>query len=155
MIKTYRNFITDQECNQLMSFFKTNKELIFPILNDNLYHYFGINIVDRISEFSFTKRVLKYNNVSTLRIQQVNNQVQVVEEPHGHLLPYSFVIFLNDDFEGGELVFDNITVKPRKKQLVYFTGDETHCINTVVSGDRYTLVAFLTSDIPIYESKLI
>lgn len=155
MIKTYRNFITDKECDELISFFKSNRELILPILNDNLYHYNGISILDRVNEFSFTKRVLKFNNVSTLRIQHVNNQIKVVEKPHGHLLPYSFVVFLNDDFEGGELIFDNITVKPRKKQLMYFTGDETHNINSVTEGDRYTLVAFLTSDMPIFESKLI
>lgn len=155
MIKTYRNFITDKECDELISFFQSNRELILPILNDNLYHYNGISILNRVKEFSFTKRVLKYDNVSTLRIQHVDNKINVVEKPHGHLLPYSFVVFLNDDFKGGELIFDNITIKPRKKQLVYFTGDETHNIDKVLDGDRYTLVAFLSSDMPIFESKLI
>lgn len=155
MIKAYRNFITDKECDELISFFQSNKDLILPILNDNLYHYNGIDILNKIGEFSFTKRVLKYDNISTLRIQHVNNQINVVEKPHGHLLPYSFVIFLNDTFEGGELIFDNISIRPKKGQLAYFTGDETHCINSVISGDRYTLVSFLTSDLPLFQSKLL
>ena len=110
MIKSYRNFIKNDECEELISFFKSNKELILPVLNDNLYHYNGIDILS---------------------------------------------IFLNDDFKGGELIFDNITVRPQKGQLVYFTGDEVHNVNSVLEGDRYTLVSFLKSDIKITDSKLI
>jgi predicted 2-oxoglutarate/Fe(II)-dependent dioxygenase YbiX len=107
------------------------------------------------NNFAFTKRFLKEDVIDRLRIQHVDNQIQVVEKPHGHFLPYSFVIFLNDDFKGGELIFDNITVRPQKGQLVYFTGDEVHNVNSVLEGDRYTLVSFLKSDIKITDSKLI
>lgn len=155
MIKTYRNFITDQECDELILFFESNKQLILPVLNDNLYHYNGIDILNKINDFSFTKRFLKSNNIDRLRIQHVDNQIRVVEKPHGHFLPYSFVIFLNDNFEGGELIFNNIKITPQKGQLVYFTGDEIHNVNSVLNGDRYTLVSFLTSDIKIVDSKLI
>lgn len=155
MIKSHRNFIKNDECEELISFFKSNKELILPVLNDNLYHYNGIDILSMKNNFAFTKRFLKEDVVDRLRIQHVDNQIKVVEKPHGHFLPYSFVIFLNDDFKGGELIFDNITIRPQKGQLVYFTGDETHSVNSVLEGDRYTLVSFLKSDIKITESKLI
>jgi len=155
MIKSYRNFIKNDECEELISFFKLNRELILPVLNDNLYHYNGIDILSRKDNFTFTKRFLKEDVIDRLRIQHVDNQIQVVEKPHGHFLPYSFVIFLNDNFKGGELMFDNITIKPQKGQLVYFTGDEVHSVNSVLEGDRYTLVSFLKSDIRITDSKLI
>jgi predicted 2-oxoglutarate/Fe(II)-dependent dioxygenase YbiX len=155
MIKIYRNFIKDAECNELIYFFQSNKQLIIPVLNDNLYHFNGIDILNKIQNFSFTKRFLNINNIDRLRIQHVDNQINVVEKPHGHFLPYSFVIFLNDNFEGGELLFNNITIKPQKGQFVYFTGDEIHNVTPVTCGDRYTLVSFLFSDIKITDSKLI
>lgn len=98
MIKIYRNFISDDECEELISFFKLNTNLILPILNNNLYHYNGIDIINKIEDFLFTKRFLKKENIDRLRIQHVDNEIKVVEKPHGHFLPYSFVIFLNDDF---------------------------------------------------------
>ena len=62
--------------------------------------------------------------------------------PHTHTPPYSYVIFLNDNFEGGELIFENIRIKPKKGQMVYFSREEKHYVDNVICGNRYTLVSF-------------
>ena len=71
----------------------------------------------------------------------------MTETYHTHFDPYSFVCFLNDNFEGGELIFNNITFQPKKNQMVYFTGDEKHLVKNVSNGYRYTLVCFLKRDL--------
>jgi hypothetical protein len=65
------------------------------------------------------------------------------------------VAFLNEDFEGGELMFGNITFKPAAGQLIYFTGNELHYVKKVTNGDRYSLVGMSSSPIEILKSSLI
>ena len=58
----------------------------------------------------------------------------------------SFVLFLNDDFEGGEFVFPDlhIQVKPKPGLLVVFPSDQNymHGVNPVTSGERYSIVTW-------------
>lgn len=161
MIKVIKNFITESECDELILFFKENKSKGFSNLNDNIYHFNAINITNKINNFSFTKKLFKQiNNLDldgngTLRIQHVDSSINAVEIPHTHTLPFSFVVFLNDDYEGGDLVFDNITIKPKKGQLIYFHGTEGHYVSSVMGGDRYTLVCFLKCGIDFHKTNLI
>lgn len=56
----------------------------------------------------------------------------------------SMVLYLNDDYEGGEIVFPKqaISIKPRKGMLVAFPSNHhfLHGVNPVTSGDRYAIV---------------
>lgn len=59
----------------------------------------------------------------------------------------SVVYFLNDDFEGGELVFPafDLTIKPEAGMLVCFPSDHhyVHGVNAVTNGRRYTIVNWM------------
>lgn len=63
---------------------------------------------------------------------------------------YSSILYLNDGYEGGELYFEELEllVKPKANQLVFFpSGSEfRHEVKPVLSGDRYTLASFYTTD---------
>lgn len=56
----------------------------------------------------------------------------------------SLVVYLNGDFEGGEIVFpkQGITVKPRAGMLIAFPSDHhfLHGVNPVTKGVRYAIV---------------
>jgi hypothetical protein len=59
----------------------------------------------------------------------------------------SSLIYLNDDYEGGELWFpqyDNYSIKPEVGTLILFRGDENtlHGVKKVESGIRYTISLF-------------
>lgn len=58
----------------------------------------------------------------------------------------SIVIYLNDDYEGGEIYFrnQNLTMKPRAKSMVMFpsTDDFLHEAKPVISGTKYAIVSF-------------
>lgn len=66
---------------------------------------------------------------------------------------YSALLFLNEDYQGGELEFENhnITMKPKTRSLVYFKGDaETmHEVKLVTEGKRINLVIFFRDYIPV------
>lgn len=60
----------------------------------------------------------------------------------------STVLFLNDDFEGGEFVFPDlrIRIRPEPGLLVCFPSSRwfVHTVEPVKSGNRYTLVSWMT-----------
>lgn len=61
---------------------------------------------------------------------------------------FSALFYLNDGFEGGELLFETqgITVKPRTGLFVAFPSDERfiHEVTPVVAGRRYSLALWFT-----------
>lgn len=59
-------------------------------------------------------------------------------------MTYVMGLFLNDDYEGGELVFEDIGVslKPKAGTLVFFPGFYTrHGVNKVTSGTRLNILS--------------
>lgn len=59
---------------------------------------------------------------------------------------YSSLIYLNDDYEGGELYFPehNFSIKPEVGTLICLKGDEhsLHGVKKIESGTRYTVSLF-------------
>ncbi len=59
---------------------------------------------------------------------------------------YAGFLYLNDDFEGGELNFKNfpITIKPKAGMYAIFDGghENMHEVTTVTKNDRYTVGSF-------------
>ena len=58
----------------------------------------------------------------------------------------SGLLYLNDDYLGGELVFpeQGLSIKAKSGSLIFFEGDykKPHGVNEVTSGTRYNLVTF-------------
>jgi len=63
---------------------------------------------------------------------------------------YTAVIYLNKDFEGGELYFPNqkIILPPEPNSIAVFPGtlEYLHGVKMITSGTRYTLASFWTDD---------
>jgi predicted 2-oxoglutarate/Fe(II)-dependent dioxygenase YbiX len=69
----------------------------------------------------------------------------------------STVIYLNDEYEGGELFFPEIdggySYKPNKHELVYFPTPYLHGVNTVTHGKRYIITMSYTDKIQYKNPK--
>jgi len=63
---------------------------------------------------------------------------------------YSVLIYLNEDYEGGQIFFPNQNLQPETTPgtLVQFEGTKEylHGVTEVKSGERYTIVLFLTKN---------
>jgi hypothetical protein len=57
----------------------------------------------------------------------------------------SLVMYLTDDFDGGDLVFKefDITVKPKAGDIVVFNSNISHGVSEVLAGRRITIQLFL------------
>lgn len=78
-----------------------------------------------------------------------NNLVKSFLDTFGKMFQtkhYSSLIYLNDDYEGGELYFPeyDLYIKPEVGTLICFKGDENtlHGVKMVTSGVRYTVSLF-------------
>ncbi|EDM78880.1 WD40 repeat protein [Plesiocystis pacifica SIR-1] len=61
--------------------------------------------------------------------------------PDGQISALSFILFLNDAFEGGSVEFPGVSrsVDPRAGRVVVFANDLLHTDALVTAGDRFTL----------------
>jgi hypothetical protein len=62
---------------------------------------------------------------------------------------YASIAYINDDYNGGELFFENLNlkIKPKAGTLLFFPGNEEykHGVEAVLDGPiRYVLVGFIT-----------
>jgi predicted 2-oxoglutarate/Fe(II)-dependent dioxygenase YbiX len=76
----------------------------------------------------------------TLPLQNDKNDFQ----PYS-LVELAAIIYLNDDYSGGELTFPELQIqfKPKAGSLVVWAGSEMHGVNEIQEGNRYTIVTFL------------
>lgn len=52
---------------------------------------------------------------------------------------YTFMIYLNDDFTGGETTFNEVTITPKKGSTLVFFHDLEHEGTKLISGSKYIL----------------
>jgi D-mannonate dehydratase len=149
-----RNFLTQEECQSLVQEAKTSANWkpqskdtgIFILSSSN--HKIMIDIYKRVSEL-FDKEL----HTQMIRMIHKTDKDSFWEEHSDDSgdkdIQYGVVIYLNDNFEGGELVYpqDNITIKPEMGMLVYHMGNQKHLVSKVISGDRYTLTSFIRKQV--------
>ena len=58
---------------------------------------------------------------------------------------YSFTIFLNDDYRGGELVVEDKIIKPKQGHIYIYPSDKFHSVNEVTAGTRFAIIGWLKS----------
>jgi D-mannonate dehydratase len=145
-----KNFLTEEECRILLDEAQTsdkwkpqNKDTGIFILS-SINHNILINIYKRVSEL-FEKPL----HTQMIRMIHKTDKDSFWEEHSdnsgGNNIKYGVVIYLNDNFEGGQLVYpeSNYTIKPERGMLVYHAGDKIHGVSKVESGIRYTLTSFI------------
>ncbi len=147
MILLQENFISDLECKKLIDLFKKNKSNteFYSINNTNTLKVSKIKstIVNNIKE----KVVSNCSSLTNSKIYLDN--YELVEWPTGSYHPphydlptdiFSSIIYLNDNFEGGETYFsESKIIKPTKGACLTFSNSKyRHSVNKINTGTRYT-----------------
>jgi hypothetical protein len=139
MIEIHSNFFTNKESDELLCYYNTHRDTHVEF-RQGVYRFDTISIKDIVDTFLFNNK-LKVVNPIRFRIQSVSSLININDAPHTHPQAWTSIVFLNDDFAGGELIVDNCIIKPKKNQLILFTGNEPHMVNPIINGERFTLVA--------------
>jgi predicted 2-oxoglutarate/Fe(II)-dependent dioxygenase YbiX len=149
-----KNFLTKDECDLLLLEAKSSNNWkpqnqdtgIFILKTNN--HKMMIEIHKRLS-------LLFDKNLHTQMIRMIHKTdkdsfwSEHSDNSGGNDIEYGVVIYLNEDFDGGELVYteSDTRIRPEKGLLVCHRGDQKHLVSKVTSGDRYTLTSFIRKPI--------
>ena len=167
MIELHDKFLTDEESDELVSYYLSNQDKIEQSYG-GVYRFDAISLYrtflykkstqtyieeNGVYDFKFSSKI-KNTSIHSVRIQNVNSSININETTHCHNINWSAVVFLNDDYIGGELIVDNIKIKPKKNQCVIFSGNTPHMVEKMISGERYTLVMFLNSKLKVNRNLL-
>lgn len=145
MIIIEDNFISEEEADGLLSYFKQNE--------DKCSEWHGTYTLHLNSEFS--ELGLRLNNYAFSRYGAVIDWAKLVKWPAGSLQPLHFdnaadntilssILYLNDDYKGGQTFFeDNTIIAPKKKRALFFNGKiYKHGVAEIKEGVRYTLAVW-------------
>jgi hypothetical protein len=164
-IKSIKSFVDPKDAKSIVDFMdnlKLNNKLSNE-RDDNTYRLYNSTektVVDFIKKYSekfidgrdlhVTENLIAFYEEGSFMDAHVDapDEVEVV----------STVIYLNDDYTGGELSFPEIengySYIPEKYELVYFPTAYLHGVNLVKSGKRYIITISYTNKLeyknPIY-----
>jgi Rps23 Pro-64 3,4-dihydroxylase Tpa1-like proline 4-hydroxylase len=159
-IKVISNFLSDAQIAYLMQSLPKAKTISFPSQKDNnheavnwMHSYMGIldlfKVIDRVKDevikaYGFDNVKPKKQTIDVVRWDP-GSKLSLHADDLGYITDnhIATLIYLNDDYEGGELVFEThgITIKPKVGDLLIFPGNLNypHEVKEVVSGTRYTV----------------
>lgn len=111
------------------------------------------------SQFGFSKDVIELDRIN-YQVLQKGDSLGWHTDAYGGVdgydeTCYSALLYLTDEYEGGEIIFYNDdsgdinsgeSYKPKAGTLVYFKGDKNypHSVNEIKSGERSNLILFFT-----------
>ena len=167
------NLVTQNKCKEIVSRLQTNDQwvdgklttgkLIREVKNnselyanetaDEIYGYCMEKLLDNVD---LSRSILLKRIVSVML-----NKYEVGEGYGWHfdstLMPanngdlvrtdYSFTIFFNDDYEGGELQIEDKFVKGKTGEIYIYDSNLRHCVHPVTKGTRYACFGWLESAI--------
>lgn len=166
-IITIPNFLTEEEISYLMDGLEDRHSHRFvsqkgpngePLTY--MHKYDGLpdryNLIGRVKD-----EIKKAYNLHDIEIVEKEEWLGVVHWETGSYLKthvddlgyvtenhLPIIIYLNDNYEGGEIKFEthDVSIKPKTGDLVVFPGNMhyAHEVKEVLSGDRYTLPIWFT-----------
>lgn len=122
---------------------------------DSKVHKVALEVREVVSEYYKKNLVIKncvYVNMLKGGSNPFHTDMGGVSSPElekvddGHNFEFSGLVYLNDNYSGGELSFSeyNFKIKPKTGSLVFFNGHEElgHEVLEVLSGERKNIVMF-------------
>jgi len=146
-MKIIKNFLPEKILNDLINYHKNN----FNIKNNLSKKHRDTEVImcEKDPENFKEMTTILNNFIKKINKNYVINYFEIVRWPSGASQkehfdfehhPYTTILYLNDDFEGGETVVEHKPIIPEKNKLIGFEGNKIiHKVNEIKKGSRYTL----------------
>ena len=170
MICFLENFLSEQDCNDIIQFFcdsdklrQSNKEFDNRTLNYDLITNPIIKNKMNVYRWKLTFEICKLYKEDILYPQfldlvlwkqgdkmeyHADNVFRNGEPNNTSFRDYSTVCYLNDNYTGGETIFTDTgeKIKPKKGSVLIFKSNMNHEVSEIVLGTRYTMPMWLSKD---------
>jgi hypothetical protein len=150
MVTQQTHFLTESQCKYLIEFYKS----YFPQYGIKFCEGYNhlINLWNLKDKFEFVNELhdrlvehIKpiYNDDVTVDYFEIcerfPNTAMDFHKDYNHQ-KYTSIIYLNDDFEGGETMIENISIKAEMGKIVTFEGSKLmHGINEIKKASRFSM----------------
>jgi hypothetical protein len=167
-IKTLENFLSSDKCIELIDFANNHKNKkdtnvglhpsnckvkftdieLSNFLYDKILHSFP-EIPEKFSNLDSVwkhKKINKNFKIYSYEKGQHFKKHQDLQSVEGNLISFMrLLVYLNNDFEGGETIFSNFEEKiiPNTGKAALFKMEYWHSGNELLSGEKYMLIADL------------
>ena len=153
------NFMNAQDAKKLMSFFDANAHMCYderphhkernihydhipdPAIKKFLDYYEQKNIF--FIDHYFKTKTVPWHEPRLCRWKKGHSMDLHVDKNNNlqDLMDYSSLVYLNDDYEGGELFFENETFKMDALSCIIFESGprNKHGVKTITKGKRYSI----------------
>lgn len=140
-MKVIKNFLTNEECINLINKFKS--------LNGN-YTIYGKRYLINFDQFSdeplFVDIVKKFKreDIKIKCMQIVFWPVGESHNWHDDTIYYDIttITYLNDSYEGGRTIVENIEIEPEVGKYIEFNSSKMHMVTELISGERFVLLCW-------------
>ncbi len=155
-MKTFKLF-TKEECKNILDDILSNYKSFYvnhPFETDNS-SYYKIEITEKTWYYYKIKNWFR----DELDLGEVDGYLTLFFYKEGDRFPihvdrmeytefyrdavYNVNVMLNEDYEGGEFLLDNVEYKQPAGMVYYYESTKPHGVKVVKSGLRYTLIYFV------------
>lgn len=155
------NFISEDLCSHILSFVNLDGDEGWQNTHPGTTN--SVMTEEKLKSFQETTYKLE-KEISKLflnatKCSSITNVRRLIEGEHmpmhedlGYNLKdailYGIVIYLNENFDGGELYYKNfnLKIKPKKNSMIIHKATNAHEVLTVTNGKRYCLSLFIYGD---------
>ena len=160
------NFLSDEICDWFMSFHRTMfplygiefgdrkiiniTQLIHTLYNDN--SPYDLSDYLKMVQANLTTEVRKHDPQAypnyihcTEWSAPVNQGIHTDFEEH----VWTSILYLNDDFKGGNTIIEGERIPPKKGSVITFKGELKHGVEEVTEGNRYTISVWYKNHIGV------
>ena len=139
LILLYDNFLSKEQCNKYIDLFNNEKNKVKQYRNTFTLQIKDPTLLNKLKlEFKMDK-LLTPDNLEIVKWPK--DSFMKLHYDEKDLL--AFIIYLNDDYIGGETIVDKIKVIPKTGKVIIFSnGRLEHCVNKIEEGTRYTLIGW-------------
>jgi predicted 2-oxoglutarate/Fe(II)-dependent dioxygenase YbiX len=157
-IKSIKNYVEPSDAQALIDLMQELK-LKGQLNNERgdgtfrLYNSDNPILIDFVKKYSkkFIDQKELYVTENLVGLYEEGAFMKVHRDAEDESETVSTVIYLNDEYEGGELSFPEVdggyTYKPEKYELLYFPTPYLHGVNPVISGKRYMITISYTDKV--------
>ena len=179
MIYRYDNIIDSTMCDSILNYYtetydnELNDVNKLPWFEENTIYWVNLQKTKIQNEINFCRKnisklvndsynVLSYPHLTTL-VMWKEGKSMAIHKDNGyendkdilHMRTYTAVMYINDDFEGGETIIQKensneieYECKPQKGSVLIFKSDDSclHGVNKITKGNRLTLSMWFVID---------
>ena len=168
----FENFLTEEEVKIFYNIAILSDSSMWIVETDDWYKNRLLRIPDytnllnkyksNIIEIENRYKELFYKEINSTEFNFIDNRT-IYKADVGDLMPphydlggnslvrYGIVIYINDNYEGGEIYYPKLKVslKPKSGSIIFHpsTIKYTHGVKPVVSGTRYSMANFIAEKV--------